>query len=383
MNTATVIRHNDEAEAGPAATERKSLSSQEFQGTKHALPPTRLSHTILHENASQERQLNIQIASIKSRQNLMTSKLESGRRYFMDSQARKERKWKREDEMRATSMNFPHLPASKTDQDARPASMTVLYKSPQYQQSESDRETAKVLRGGGSLLPYMQLRRERTEIIQHKGNVFYMTRLPTLIQVDTEKYEDYIKYCGDGVDKLGAPLRDGRFNELHKLLSPNGGYFERKEEEPKETDKPERVPFQTKMSLSLPPLMTGGVTRPSPADQIKREISKRDSEKIQQRRTNWKKLRTVVSTCAKFKDKDSKLFLSAFPKEKGKGRKKKKICLPENKKNIAPNIEVIVAEGKRKKPLLPKKTDKMIPSIEIIVEDHDKASKQHKGKSLE
>ena len=339
MNTATVIRHNDEAEPGPAS-ERNSLSSQEFQSTKHALPPTRLSHTILHENASQERQLNIKKAAIKTRQNAMSSKLESSRRYFVDSQARKERKWKREDEMRATSMNFPHLPSSKTEISERPVSMTVLYKSPQYQQNQSDNEMAKQLRGGGSLLPYMQLRRERTEILQHKGNAFYMTRLPTLIQIDTKKYDDYINYCGNGVDKLGAPLRDGRFNELHKLLAPNGGYFEKKEDEPKKTDQTEAIPFQNSvaLSLSLPPLMTGGVTSSCAADQIKKELSMRDSQKELRRRTNWKRLRSVVSTCAKFKNKDSKLYLST-----GKNKRKKKaVKSPPNKDNV--NIEIIVED---------------------------------------
>ena len=49
---ATIVRNNEDPETGQTS-ERKSLSSQEFQSTKHALPPTRLSHTILHENASQ------------------------------------------------------------------------------------------------------------------------------------------------------------------------------------------------------------------------------------------------------------------------------------------------------------------------------------------
>ena len=303
---ATIVRNNEDPETGQTS-ERKSLSSQEFQSTKHALPPTRLSHTILHENASQERQLNIQVAAIKARQNMMSSKLESSRRYFMDSQTRKERKWKREDEMRATSMNFPHLPASKSDNGGRPNSMTVLYSSPHYQRCENDNEMVKSLRGGGSLLPYMSLRRERTEILQHGGNVFYMTRLPSIIQVDSNKYEDYTKYCGAGVDKLGVPLKDSRFNDLHKLLAPNGGYVDGRDAS-RVADATKGEGSREKIALSLPSLMTGGVTLQCPSVQIKREFEMHKTKKELRRQTNWKKLKTIVSACAKFKNEDSQLF---------------------------------------------------------------------------
>ena len=314
---ATIVRNNEDPETGQTA-ERKSLSSQEFQSTKHALPPTRLSHTILHENASQERQLNIQVATIKARQNMMSSKLESSRRCFMDSQTRKERKWKREDEMRATSMNFPHLPASKSDNGRRPRSMTVLYSSPHYQRCENDNEMVKSLRGGGSLLPYMSLRRERTEILQHGGNVFYMTRLPSIIQVDSNKYEDYTKYCGAGVDKLGAPLKDSRFNDLHKLLAPNGGYVDGRDAM-RMANATTGEGSQEKIALSLPPLMTGGVTSQCPSQQIKREFEMHKTKKESIRQTNWKRLKTIVSTCAKFKKNDSQIFLSTV---KGKSIRK-------------------------------------------------------------
>ena len=282
--------------------ECRSLKEQEFLSIKHALPKTRLSHTILHENTSQDRHFAMQLATIKNRENMMASRHEMSRRYFVECQARKQRKWKREDEVRAASMNFPYLPASKTDH-SRPASMMVVYKSPRYDEAEDDMETAKALRGGGSLLPHMELRRERTEILDHK-NKTYMTRLPTIIQIDPEKYEEYSKYCGTEYTKLGAPVSDDRFNQLKEYLAPPGGYVveEPPPEPPEDINNDDDIPndagkFGVKrgISLALPPLMMGGPSATSPPSGITREMSLPHTEKERQEAAQRRR-RSVIST---------------------------------------------------------------------------------------
>ncbi len=279
--------------------ECRSLKEQEFLSIKHALPKTRLSHTILHENTSQDRHFAMQLATIKNRENMMNSRHEMSRRYFVECQARKQRKWKREDEVRAASMNFPYLPASKTDR-SRPASMMVMYRSPRYDEAEDDMETAKALRGGGSLLPHMELRRERTEILAHNNKTF-MTRLPTIIQIDPEKYEEYSKYCGTEYTKLGAPVSDDRFNQLKEYLAPPGGYVveEPPPEPAEEINDDDDIPndagkFGVKrgISLALPPLMTGGHSPPSPPT---REMSLPQTEREKQEAAQRRR-KSVIST---------------------------------------------------------------------------------------
>ena len=113
--------------------------------------------------------------------------------------------------MRRSSMNFPF---QRTREESRPGSMLVVYRSPPYEDND-DTDTPRQ----GALLPYMKVRRERTEILKHRERTF-MTRLPTVIEIDNKKLERYNTFCGTEMGAWGAPLADDRFKKLTEKLSP-------------------------------------------------------------------------------------------------------------------------------------------------------------------
>lgn len=198
-------------------TENRSLKEQEYLGIKHALPKTRISHAILHENTSADRHLNMKLTAISHRQNKLSNTFDQNKRNFIETQMRKNKKWKSQDEMGAATMNFPYLRS-----DNRRQSMVVVYKSPQYYEKEEEavREAGVI----GKLLPYMEIRRERTEILQHHG-VTYTTKLPTVIEQDDKKLKRYNTYCGVENDHsmFGKPVKDDRFTKILNTLTPREG----------------------------------------------------------------------------------------------------------------------------------------------------------------
>ena len=109
-------------------------------------------------------------------------------------------------------MNLPM--ARRVMESNRPGSMVLLYTSPIYYDKDDGQEIHK-----GAMLPYMTLRRERTEILQHRSRTF-MTKLPAVIEVHDAKLRRYNTFCGTAQSVLGAPLKDNRFSGLHELLSP-------------------------------------------------------------------------------------------------------------------------------------------------------------------
>ena len=118
--------------------------------------------------------LNIELERIKHRSKQYTNVYEISRRTFLDRQSRKQRKWKQQDDMRIASMNFPTIRASAVEGRA---SVEVMYSSPKYKDNDSS------LFNGKPLLPYMVLRRERTEFIR-SHNKISTTRLPDVIQTN-------------------------------------------------------------------------------------------------------------------------------------------------------------------------------------------------------
>ncbi len=194
--------------------EKRSLKEQEFLAIRHALPKTRVNHTILHENPSQDRHLSMKLATVWHRRNKVSNSFDLSRRTFIEGQARKQRKWKKEDDMRRASMNFPHVRAQDYDIPERPASIAVVYNSPQYPDKDEKDKVRK-----GPLLPYMTIRREKTEILTHRDRTVMM-KLPTVIEVDDRKLKRYNTYCGTNFITPGVPVGDERFAKLAETLSP-------------------------------------------------------------------------------------------------------------------------------------------------------------------
>ena len=197
--------------------EARSLKEQEYLSIKHALPKTRISHAILHENTSQDRHLNMKLNAISHRQNKLSNTFDQNKRNFIETQLRKHKKWKSQDEMGAATMNFTNL---RSDSSRRP-SMVVVYQSPQYYEKKEDavREAGVI---DGKLLPYMDIRRERTEILQHHA-VTYTTKLPTVIQIHPKKLLRYNTYCGSSVNDFKNATKDDRFARMVSMLAPKEG----------------------------------------------------------------------------------------------------------------------------------------------------------------
>ena len=190
--------------------QRRTIRAAEHLSVKDALPKTFISHTIIHENPSQGRLLSLELDRINHRKSNYLSTHEISRRTFLERQTRSERKWKSQDELRISQMNFPTLRASAL---TRQPSVEVIYRSPRYNDGEA--------KSADALLPYMHLRRERTEFIRH-GGVISSTRLPTVIEIDSYKLQRYNTFCGQDFKRIKTRKvqRDKKFVNLMSSLCP-------------------------------------------------------------------------------------------------------------------------------------------------------------------
>lgn len=168
---------------------------------------------------------------------------ELSRRNFLDVQMRKQRKWKLEDETRRSSMKLPSISAAES---LRPSSMMVLYHSPTYK-GQSDLEDGHT----SGMLPYMVLRKERTEILYHRNKSF-ITHFPTTILEDEKKLKKYKNFVNA---KISAPtaLADDRFKELKYALSPRITSSKLKKYQRKAPEEPEPCEDSDDSSYSSAP----------------------------------------------------------------------------------------------------------------------------------
>lgn len=175
----------------------------------------------------------MELQRIKHRSKQYSNVYEISRRTFLDRQSRKQRKWKQQDEMRISSMNFPMVRASAVEGRA---SVEIMYTSPRYKDTDNSQFNGK------PLLPYMILRRERTEFIRRHKKIS-LTKLPDVIQTNMYKLQRYNTYCGDDMQKIHSNEKklDKRFASLTDALSPN-------KDPPKE--EPNNAAFRRKESLS-------------------------------------------------------------------------------------------------------------------------------------
>ncbi|KAL4239929.1 hypothetical protein ACF0H5_000726 [Mactra antiquata] len=191
----------------------RNIGIKHFLCLRKSLPKTRLSQAILYENVSYRRQLAMKMESMQKDRLRNAQVLESNMRAFRQSQARKQQKWKRVDEIRLSNMNLPcvHL----NSEEERPKSCKIMYRMSEFkpEAEKSDHPSP--------VLPKMNLtiRREQTEIITHREKTF-MTRFPEIINIDQELLDRHNNYCGKHLLEEGGFHRDGRFGRFIGALSP-------------------------------------------------------------------------------------------------------------------------------------------------------------------
>ncbi|XP_064643512.1 uncharacterized protein LOC135497626 [Lineus longissimus] len=211
-----------------------SLRTQEHLSVKHALPKTRVTHTILHENVSQDRQLGMVLRTLNNRQKKYEGLAYQTKNTFLHRQKRKEEKWKREDTVRLQSMKFPTIRNVKSED--RPGSMLIMYRKPRYPITESDDiNEAKPPDLNEFLLPIMEITPEKTEIVTHREKTF-ITKLPPVVKVDELKLKRFNTYCGTGFLERSLPGTSERFRRLTGSLSDIPAHFEDQERLPKRYD---------------------------------------------------------------------------------------------------------------------------------------------------
>ncbi|KAL8579367.1 hypothetical protein ACOMHN_026732 [Nucella lapillus] len=210
----------------------KNIKMKQHLCVKHALPKTRLTNAILYENVSQGRHLDMKLAVLQHDKHKSSFSMDLNKRAFVAQQDRKRHKWKREDEVRIAAMNLPSfspvgdkpsstVPGRKTAMGSsslrghrRPSVETIYHMSGNEGRAESAADT-----GRKPLLPMMKIRRERTEIVSHQDKVF-VTKLPSVVEVDQHKLNVHNAYRGKSLLDRGVPSRDDRFRRLHTTLSP-------------------------------------------------------------------------------------------------------------------------------------------------------------------
>ena len=191
--------------------------SGEYSSMKHVMPKTKISHAILHENTSQERHLAMALQRLNHNQERTGNTYALSMKHFSDKQKLKHNKWKREDEVRTLGMNLPNI--RKLNEGKRVDSAQTIYRSPTY----LDEGIEKSLRREKTLiLPYMSVSREHIKYIAHRQSTF-ITRLPTIINIDENKLQKYKRFCGSSINDNGTAIRDRRFKKLTKVLTPVGG----------------------------------------------------------------------------------------------------------------------------------------------------------------
>ncbi|CAH1794452.1 unnamed protein product [Owenia fusiformis] len=186
------------------------VNAQEYLSVKHALPKTKIPHALLHENHSQDRHLSIKLDELERRKKRREEVYEQSEKSFMDSVLKKQRQWKKDDEMRLGGMNLPTVYQEGTE--SRPSSMQVMYTTPRYALQDD------ALKANDNVLPYMTIRQERSEIIQHGDNTF-VTKLPTIAEIDLEKLQRHSDYCGTAILHSGKAVSDPRFKRLTACLT--------------------------------------------------------------------------------------------------------------------------------------------------------------------
>ena len=191
--------------------QKRTIRAAEHLSVKDVLPKTFVNHTIIHENPSQDRLLGMEVDRIHHRRSNYLSNHEISRRTFLEQRTRNERKWKSQDELRISQMNFPSIRASAFAKTK--ATVDVLYRSPRYSNTDAQ--------GAEAMLPYMSLRKERTEFIEKNGMIA-TTKLPAVIEIDPYKLQRYNTFCGQEFKKIktGKVQRDRKFVNLMSLLSP-------------------------------------------------------------------------------------------------------------------------------------------------------------------
>ncbi|KAK0048621.1 hypothetical protein Bpfe_021901 [Biomphalaria pfeifferi] len=188
-----------------------NINMKQYVSVKQSLPKTRLTSTILYENTSHDRHLELKLASLEHRRERTLEAFEITRRAFIKQQAKKRRKWMREDEIKLSSLNLPSLSPAVVE---RRPSVEVVYhcilNNPETETKQLKRKP---------VLPMLKMRKERTEIVSHHEKTF-LTRLPSYVEIDYKVQNKFDSYRGKDFLNHGYPCKDERFVRLHTLLQP-------------------------------------------------------------------------------------------------------------------------------------------------------------------
>ncbi|KAH9504424.1 hypothetical protein Btru_063568 [Bulinus truncatus] len=188
----------------------KNINMKQFISVKKSLPKTRLNNTILYENTSYVRHLEMQLASLEHRKERTMAAFDIGKRAFIKQQAKKRRKWVKEDQIGISSLNLPNLSPEVV---ARQPSVKVVYHCVLNSQESKSADVLK----RQPVLPMLKLRKERTEIVSHHQKTF-LTRMPSYVEVDYRVQNQFDDYRGKAFLSRGYPCQDERFVRLHTLL---------------------------------------------------------------------------------------------------------------------------------------------------------------------
>lgn len=178
----------------------KNIKIKQFLCVRDVIPKTNLYQAILLENRSQDRHLQRTLSSLSTRQLKHANSFDLTARTFMAMQERKQKKWKREDEMRLSSMNLPSLQGSEN----LAPSLDVMYHMPEYS-TKSKPKRSKSREKEKTKFPKMpySIRREQTEIVTYNDKT-YMTKLPEIVEVDQNALQHYDLYRGKKFLSAGA-----------------------------------------------------------------------------------------------------------------------------------------------------------------------------------
>ncbi|XP_060083655.1 uncharacterized protein LOC132562896 [Ylistrum balloti] len=214
----------------------KNIKIKQYLCVRDSLPKTALSHVILNENMSQDRQLERTMSDLTLRQLKQSNANDLTQRTFVAMQDRKQKKWKRDDETRLSNMNFPVF---SVPEEKRPKDMDVVYRLPDYRVKTSRGprlKSASAVIGNGATsgtgngnnittstprqvkMPF-GISKEKTEIITHNDKTF-MNKLPEVEVIDPDALKHYDTYRGKTMLESGGPSRDMRFKRLENLLNP-------------------------------------------------------------------------------------------------------------------------------------------------------------------
>lgn len=203
----------------------KNIKIKQYLCVRDSLPKTALSHVILNENMSQDRQLVRTMSDLTLRQLKQSNANDLTQRTFVAMQDRKQKKWKRDDETRLSNMNFP---VYSVPEERRPKEMDVVYRLPDYRVKTGRARQKSASGGTGNTMPTStpkQLKmpfgisREKTEIITHNDKTF-MNKLPEVEVIDYDALKQYDTYRGKSMLQSGTPSMDVRFKRLENLLNP-------------------------------------------------------------------------------------------------------------------------------------------------------------------